>query len=107
MMYIAPIKPPMYLPILLMGIYGTYAALNDGISKAWISNIVPKSEKASALGFFGGAGSIALMIACAGAGALWEFAAPWTVFAVTAVLVFVVIFYLALFTQKPRNEENV
>jgi MFS family permease len=107
MMFIAPEKPPVYLPILLMGLYGMYAALNDGISRAWISNIVPKNEKASALGFFGGAGSIALMFACAGAGALWEFVAPWSVFAVTAVLVFIVIFYLGIFTKKPRNEEDV
>lgn len=105
MMWMTPAKPPVYLPVLLMTVYGIYAALNDGISKAWISNIVPKNEKASALGFFGGAGSIALLVASSSAGALWELVAPWTVFAVTAVLVFVVIFYLGIFTEKPRHEE--
>lgn len=105
MMWVTPEKPPVWFPIVLMAIYGMYAALNDGISKAWISVIVPNSEKASALGFFAGAGSIALLFASSTAGALWELVAPWSVFAVTAVLVFIVIFYLGAFTQKPRNEE--
>ncbi len=98
-------KPPTWLPVVLMGIYGAYAALNDGISKAWISVLVPKGEKASALGFFAGAGSIALLFASTIAGLLWSLVAPWTVFALTACLVFIVIFYLGAFTQKPRPEE--
>lgn len=104
-MWMAPIKPPIYFMVILMGIYGAYAALNDGISKAWISVLVPKNEKASALGFFGGAGSIALLFASTIAGLLWSLVAPWTVFALTACLVFVVIFYLGAFTEKPRPEE--
>ncbi len=104
MMYIYPVKPPVFVPILLMIIYGVYAALNEGISRSWISNIVPDTQKASALGFFAGAGSIALLFASSTAGALWELVAPWTVFALTGVLVFVVIFYLVAFTKKPSRE---
>jgi MFS family permease len=106
MMWIDPIILPTWFPIVLMVVYGLYAALSEGISKTWISNIVPKTEKASALGFFAGAGSIALLFASSTAGALWHFLAPWVVFAVTAVLVFVVIFYLIAFTQKPRKEDS-
>jgi MFS family permease len=98
-------KPEPWFPVLLMGIYGAYAALNDGVSKAWISVLVPKEEKASALGFFAGAGSIALLFASTIAGLLWSLIAPWTVFALTACLVFVVIFYLGAFTEKPIPEE--
>lgn len=104
-MWLAPIKPPIYFMVALMALYGVYAALNEGISKAWISVLVPKNEKASALGFFSGAGSIALLFASTIAGALWAFAGPWTVFAATACLVFVVIFYLGMFTEKPIHKE--
>lgn len=94
------------LPIVLMCIYGMYAALNDGVSKAWISVIVPKGEKASALGFFSGAGSIALLFASSTAGVIWSFINPSTMFAVTACLVFIVIFYLGFFTEKPKHNEE-
>lgn len=94
------------LPIFLMIIYGAFAALNDGIGKAWISVLIPKHEKASAMGFFAGANSLALLFASTIAGIIWSQGSPWMVFALTAVLVFVVIFYLILFTNKPRMEET-
>lgn len=96
---------PTALPVVLMVIYGAYAALNEGVSKAWISVLVPASEKGSAMGFFAGAGSIALLIASTTAGILWAFVNPWSVFATTACLVFVVLFYLAFFTEKPQPAE--
>lgn len=99
-------KPGIALPVTLMFIYGIYAALQDGVSKAWISLIVPKSEKASAMGFFSGASSIALLVASSTAGIIWAFVNPGTVFTITACLVFVVIFYLAIFTQKPNHGEE-
>ncbi len=96
---------PGYLPILLMIIYGLFAALNDGVSKAWVSVLVPKEEKGAALGFLAGAGSIAILFASVSAGLLWTLINPWTVFVITACLTFVVIFYLSTFTSKPEIEK--
>lgn len=96
---------PGMLPMLLMLSYGIFAALNDGISKAWISVIVPKHEKASALGFFAGAGSIATLFASTVAGLLWSLINPWAVFALAACLTFIVIFYLANATERPAKTD--
>lgn len=51
--------------------YGLYAAATEGISKAWISNLVPKTETASAIGLYTGLQSIAALIASSLAGFLW------------------------------------
>jgi MFS family permease len=98
--------PGVVLPVTLMCVYGVYAALNDGVGKAWISVLIPKSEKASALGFFAGASSIALLGASTLAGVLWAFVHPSAVFAVTALLTFLVIIYLGVFTVKPVHAEE-
>ncbi|MFT3845050.1 MAG: MFS transporter [Lacibacter sp.] len=51
--------------------YGIYAASTEGVSKAWLSNISPKSETASAIGLYTGLQSIAALIASTTAGFLW------------------------------------
>lgn len=56
---------------LLFICYGTYAASTDGISKAWISNMVPAGETASALGFYTGYNSILKLVASSLAGFIW------------------------------------
>ncbi len=51
--------------------YGFYAASTEGIGKAWISNIVPKNEVASAIGSYHSLQSIASLIASLITGLLW------------------------------------
>lgn len=51
--------------------YGAYAAGTEGISKAWISNMVPAGETASALGFYTGYNSILKLVASSLAGLIW------------------------------------
>ncbi|MEI7802736.1 MAG: MFS transporter, partial [Bacteroidota bacterium] len=64
--------------------YGIYAASTEGISKALISNLVPKSETATAIGFFAGAQSICILLCNVAAGFIWQqFGAP-VVFIVAA-----------------------
>jgi MFS family permease len=61
-------------PVLFWGLffcYGLYAASTEGIAKAWISNLVPKNETASAIGLFTGLQSIAALLASSIAGLLW------------------------------------
>lgn len=97
---------PGLIPLLLMGIYGLYGALNDGISKAWLSVLIPKEDRGAALGFYAGANSIVLLFASLIAGVIWSFGSPWIVFIVSGCLTFVVIFYLAAFTNKPDKENQ-
>ncbi len=89
----------LYIFLLLFFLYGTYAAATEGISKAWISNIVDKKETATAIGTYSGFQSICALIASSLCGLLWyNFGAMFT-FLLTAGVTLVVIFYLALFKR--------
>jgi len=62
--------------IALFCMYGIYAASTEGISKAWITNLVPMSEASTAVGFYTGAQSLAALCASALAGWLWTAFGP-------------------------------
>lgn len=55
----------------LFFVYGLYAASTEGISKAWISNLVDKKETATAIGFYSGFQSLCSMAASTLTGVLW------------------------------------
>jgi MFS family permease len=78
--------PAGFLGLFLL--YGLYAACTDGISKAWISNICPKNETATAIGTFTSFQSICTMFASIMAGLVWEYfgaaATFWVTSAITA-----------------------
>ena len=83
-----------WLAILLMLLYGLYAAATEGIAKAWISNIVAPTETATALGTFSGYQSIASMLASILAGFIWfKFGATYC-FLLTATVVAIVILWM-------------
>jgi hypothetical protein len=85
--------------IFLFLLYGLYAAATEGISKAWISNIVDKSETATAIGTYSGFQSICAFIASSLCGLLWyNFGAMFTFLLTASVAVFVII-YLAFFKR--------
>ncbi len=80
--------------LLLFFLYGMYAASTEGISKAWISNIVPKNEVATAIGFYTGMQSICTLLASSLAGWLWYAFSPAVTFGVSAIGAVLTIFYL-------------
>ncbi len=90
------------LYILLFALYGTYAAATDGISKAWISNIVPKEETATAIGTFAGFQSIAALIASSLCGLLWYNFGAMITFLATASVTILVIIYLSTSTNTAK-----
>ena len=76
-------------------LYGCYAAATEGITKAWISNIAPKEETATAIGTYEGFRNIAAMFASFIAGILWhQFGAAAAFLATAGVTVLVVVFML-------------
>lgn len=85
---------------LLFVLYGFYAAATDGISKAWISNIVDKSETATAIGTYTGFQSICALIASSGCGLLWYNFGATVTFLITAAVTAIVIIYLAFYKRK-------
>lgn len=80
-------------------LYGVYAAATDGISKAWITNMVDKKETATAIGTYAGFQSIAALIASSCCGLLWYNFGATTTFLITAGVTILVIVYLLRFSR--------
>ena len=93
--------------VILFFFYGVYAAATEGISKAWISNIVDKSETATAIGTFSGFQSICAFIASSLCGLLWVNFGAMVTFLITAGITLLVIFYFLRFKTniKPIPSE--
>ncbi len=86
--------------IILFVLYGLYQSATDGISKAWISNIVDKRQTATAIGTFTGLQSICALLASTGCGLLWYNFGSQVTFLVTAGVTVVVIIYLQVMVLK-------
>jgi MFS family permease len=89
------INTNLYGFLLLFVLYGAYAAATEGIAKAWISNMVPKHETATAIGTYSGLVSIAALVASSVCGVMWLYLGAKTVFLVTAFIAVVAVAYLS------------
>ncbi|MBK7873250.1 MAG: MFS transporter [Saprospiraceae bacterium] len=84
----------------LMGFYGLYAAATEGIAKAWISNLIPTSETATAIGTYEAFKSLITIGASVLAGIIWEWVNPTATFALTAFGTALLMLYFSLFTNS-------
>lgn len=97
------VNDELYIFMFLFALYGIYAAATEGISKAWISNIVDKKETATAIGTYSGFQSICALVASSLCGFLWfQFGSVFT-FGVTAFITLCVILYMII-THLPEKE---
>jgi MFS family permease len=83
-------------------IYGLYAAATDGVSKAWISKLVPKGETATALGFLAGATSIAAIAASTLTGLAWQTVGSSVALMASAVAAGITCIYFILRVREQR-----
>ncbi len=90
------LSPDLYLIIGLFFIYGIYAAATEGISKAWISNIIDKKDMATAIGTYSGFQSIFTMLASSLTGLIWYQFGATTAFLVIGISTIIVILYFLL-----------
>ena len=88
--------------IALFFFYGIYAASTEGISKAMISNLVPKTETATAIGFYTSFASIMTLLASILAGLLWQTIGLKSMFVISGVGVFGVVIYLSIALNLKR-----
>lgn len=86
-------------------LYGLYAAATEGISKAWITNIVDKKDTATAIGTYTGFQSICAFIASSFCGLLWFNFGAKTTFLITAGITILVMVYLS-FNKLYKNRVN-
>jgi len=86
--------------------YGIYAAMTDGISKAWITNLCKNEDTATAVGTYTALASLATMLAGFTAGLIWKFVSPEATFLVAAAGAGIAWVYLVL-TPPPAPTLSV
>jgi MFS family permease len=84
-------------------IYGLFSACTDGVSKAWLSRLSSKEEKATSLGLFAALASLGTLVASVLAGALWVSAGPVAVFILPAAAAITSIIYLTFQVKSPSE----
>jgi MFS family permease len=88
---------------LLFGIYGVYAAATEGISKAWISSLVPLNQTGTAIGLYTSCQSICTLMSSTIAGLIWAAAGSANTFTVAALLAAVSLAWLGSMTFKSHQ----
>jgi MFS family permease len=80
----------------LFALYGIYAAMTEGIAKAWLSDLVPNERRGLALGLHATLASFGALVASSWTGAVWDAVGSALPLAITSgVAVIVVIGLLA------------
>jgi MFS family permease len=80
----------------LFFLYGLYAASTESVAKAWISNICPKAEVATAIGMYSAFNSLGALMASSVAGMIWYTFSPQATFLTSVVGVMATILYFVV-----------
>ncbi len=86
----------LYNFIILFFLYGIFAAATDGISKAWISNIVFKENIATAIGTYSGFQSICALLASGWTGLVWYYYDSSAAFWLSGIITLLVACYFII-----------
>jgi MFS family permease len=82
--------------VMLFALYALYAAATEGISKALISNMVSKSDTATAIGFYNSFASIFALAASSIGGFIWFAYSPKHMFVFSAIGTLLTVIYLII-----------
>ncbi len=88
--------------LVLLALYGCYAAATEGVSKAWLTNIAGRANTATAIGTFSALQSIAILLASTAAGALWHWGGAALTFSISALGGIILAGYF-LFLKTPKT----
>jgi len=91
--------------LLLFFLYGLYAAATEGITKAWISNIVPSTETATAIGTYTALQSICTLLASTLTGWIWTQYGAGTAFLISSGMSLAVLIYIGLGVRLVRAQD--
>jgi len=64
----------------LFALYGLYIALTDGVTKAYITDLVPATQRGGALGLYAATTGLMALVSSVFAGLLWDHVSPATPF---------------------------
>jgi MFS family permease len=90
----------------LMGVYGLYYGLTEGVAKAFVADLVPRDCRGTAYGVYHAAVGITAFPASLIAGLLWQGAGRWHGFGPSAPFLFgggLALLAAALLTALPRK----
>jgi MFS family permease len=86
---------------ILFALYGIYAAATEGVSKAWISDLIPDEQRGSAIGLLTMLSSFAVMLGSFITGVLWDMFGSSVPFLISAIIS-VIISFLIFFTSNKK-----
>ena len=87
--------------VFLFFLYGLFAAATEGVAKAWISNITPATETATAIGTYTGFQSICTLLASSLTGWIWFQFGAGLAFGITAGSTFLLVLYFSRVVKAP------
>ncbi|TGM53222.1 MFS transporter [Leptospira adleri] len=86
-------------------IYGIFAASTEGISRAWITNLVPQTETATALGTFNAFQSLCMILASSITGFLWTQWNSSVALSASGIVALIAGAYL-FFSEAPKKQKS-
>jgi len=89
--------------IILFFLYGLYAASTEGISKAWLTNVVDPKDTGTAVGTYSAFQSICLMLASMWTGLIWYTLGAAYAFCISAFITSMAALYFAIW---PFNDNH-
>ncbi|HZW40028.1 MAG TPA: MFS transporter [Ignavibacteriaceae bacterium] len=93
-------QPNLIIIFILFIIYGIYASSTEGVTKAWVSDLIHDSRRSSAIGLLTMIQSFAVMLGSVAAGVIWDqFGSQW-MFYTSAILSFLVFLSLLFWRNK-------
>jgi len=75
-------------------LYGIYAASTEGVAKAWVSDLIPDHNRATAIGLLTMLSSLAMMLGSLFTGILWDKFGSSIPFIITSIVSLIVAFIL-------------
>ncbi len=81
---------------ILFALYGIYAAATEGVSKAWVSDLIPDEQRGSAIGLLTMLTSFSVMIGSFLTGILWDHfgsSVPFLFSAIISLVISVLLFF--------------
>lgn len=82
--------PDFYLLWILFAFYGIYSASTEGITKAWVSDLIPDELRASAIGLLTMLSSLSIMLGSFLAGILWDQFGSTVPFLISSIVSFII-----------------
>jgi MFS family permease len=86
--------------ILLFALYGFYYGAVEGVTRAFVADIVPREKRGTAYGLYHGAIGLSLLLASVTAGLLWEAIDPVATFFFGAAMAVVAMVGFVLFIKE-------